>query len=89
MPADGRVFLTGLKNVLAPQLWPGAAVSMDNLGAHQVKGVCELIEATGAHLLYLPAYSADFNPIETAWAKLKNHPRRGACPHQRGAGSRR
>lgn len=69
---DGRVFLTYLEKVLVPQLWPGAVAVMDNLGAHKVKGVRELIEAAGARLLYLPPYSADFNPIEMAWSKLKN-----------------
>ena len=68
---DGRVFLTFLREVLVPQLWPGAVVVMDNLGAHKVKGVRELIEGAGARLLYLPPYSADFNPIELAWSKLK------------------
>jgi transposase len=29
------------------------------------------LEATGAELLYLPPYSPDLNPIEKAWAKLK------------------
>jgi len=29
--------------------------------------------ATGARLLYLPPYSPDFNPIEPAWSKLKEH----------------
>jgi transposase len=33
--------------------------------------VREAIEAAGARLLYLPAYSPDFNPIEMAFAKLK------------------
>ncbi len=31
----------------------------------------ERIEAAGARLLYLPPYSPDLNPIEKAWAKLK------------------
>ena len=31
----------------------------------------EAIEGVGARLLYLPAYSPDFNPIEQAFAKLK------------------
>ena len=48
---DGRVFLTYLKDMLLPQLWPGAVVVMDNLGAHKVKGVRELIEAAGAPAL--------------------------------------
>ena len=76
---DGRVFLTYLKDVLVPQLWPGAVVVMDNLGAHKVKGVAELIEAAGARLLYLPPYSPDFNPIELAWSKLKNFLRKTAA----------
>ena len=44
---------------------------MDNLGAHKVQGVRELIEAAGAVLLYLPPYSPDFNPIEHCWGKVK------------------
>ncbi len=44
---DGRVFLTYLKDVLVPQLWPGAAVVMDNLGAHKVKGVREAHRGSG------------------------------------------
>jgi len=44
---------------------------MDNLSAHKVDGVRQLIEVTGAKLLYLPPYSPDLNPIEKAWAKIK------------------
>jgi transposase len=46
-------------------------VIMDNLAAHKVAGVRQLIESTGARLLYLPPYSPDFNPIEQAWSKIK------------------
>lgn len=35
---------------------------LDNLPAHKVGGIRERIEAAGARLLYLPAYSPDFNP---------------------------
>ncbi len=44
---------------------------MNNLGAHKVQGVRELIEAAGAELRYLPPYSPDFNPIEQCWGKVK------------------
>ena len=70
-PTDGDVFLAYLAQVLCPQLRPGHCVVMDNLAAHRVAGVRELIEATGARLLYLPPYSPDFNPIEMAFSKLK------------------
>jgi transposase len=54
-----------------PQLKPGQLVVMDNLGAHKVDGVRELIEQTGASLCHLPPYSPDFNPIEKCWAQMK------------------
>jgi transposase len=68
---DGDVFLAYLEHVLCPQLKPGQLVVMDNLGAHKVDGVRELIEHTGASLCYLPPYSPDFNPIEKCWAQMK------------------
>jgi transposase len=41
--------------------------------------VREAIRATGASLLYLPAYSPDLNPIEQAFAKLKALLRKAAA----------
>lgn len=41
------------------------------ISAHKAAGVREAINAVGATLLYLPPYSPNFNPIETAFAKLK------------------
>ena len=70
-PTDGDVFLAYLEQVLCPQLHPGQVVILDNLAAHKVAGVQQLIAATGARLLYLPPYSPDFNPIEQAWSKIK------------------
>ncbi len=68
---DGEVFLAYLEQVLAPPLRVGDVVVMDNLSPHKLKRVREVIEAAGAQLLYLPPYSPDLNPIEKAWAKLK------------------
>lgn len=68
---DADIFLAYLEQVLCPALKPGDVVVMDNLSAHKVAGVSQLIEAAGAELLYLPPYSPDLNPIEKAWAKLK------------------
>jgi len=70
-PTDGDVFLAYTEQVLCPALKAGDVVVMDNLSSHKVAGVRELIEAAGAELLYLPPYSPDLNPIEKAWAKLK------------------
>jgi hypothetical protein len=66
-----RVFETYVEKVLAPSLKEGQIVVMDNLGAHKPKRIGELIEERGCELLYLPAYSPDFNPIEEAFSKIK------------------
>jgi transposase len=44
---------------------------MDNLRSHKVKGIKQAIEKVGAHVLYLPPYSPDLNPIEQMWSKIK------------------
>jgi transposase len=54
----------------------GDILFMDNLSAHKTAGIDALIEACGAHLIYLPPYSPDFNPIEFAWSKVKTILRR-------------
>jgi transposase len=68
---DGDIFLAYLEQVLCPQLKANDVVILDNLSAHKVGGVQELIASRGATLLYLPPYSPDLNPIEKAWSKLK------------------
>jgi transposase len=68
---DADIFLAYVEQVLSPRLKPGDVVVMDNLSSHKVNGVRESIEKAGAELLYLPPYSPDLNPIEKAWAKLK------------------
>jgi transposase len=70
---DGLVFLEYLKQVLCPTLQAGDVVVMDNLSAHKIKLVRELIEAQGARLIYLPPYSPDLNPIEKCWSKIKTY----------------
>ncbi len=68
---DGEVFTAYVEQVLCPKLQVGDVVIMDNLSAHKVSGIRQLIEACGAEILYLPPYSPDLNPIEKAWFKLK------------------
>ena len=42
-----------------------------NLGSHKDVAVRRAIRDAGAHLLFLPPYSPDLNPIEMVFAKLK------------------
>jgi transposase len=78
-PTTARVFETYVEKVLIPSLEPGQIVVMDNLSAHRPKRIRELIEQHGCELLYLPAYSPDYNPIEEAFAKIKNLLRKAAA----------
>jgi transposase len=70
-PMNGPMFVGYVEQILAPTLERGEFVLMDNLPTHKVAGVREAIEAIGAHVLYLSAYSPDLNPIEMAFSKLK------------------
>ncbi|GCE22041.1 transposase [Dictyobacter kobayashii] len=49
---------------------------LDNLSIHLGPRVKEAIEAKGCQLLFLPAYSPDFSPIEGAFSKLNTILRR-------------
>ena len=75
MTIDGAVngdsFEAFVGQILLPTLMPGDVIVMDNLSSHKRPKVKELIESAGATLLYLPPYSPDLNPIELAFAKLK------------------
>jgi transposase len=70
-PINRDAFEAYVEKILVPELRPGDIVVMDNLSSHKRHMIRELIEAAGARLLYLPPYSAEFKPIEYAFAKLK------------------
>ena len=66
-PINGETFKAYVEQALLPTLTPGDVVVLDNLGSHKGKAV----RKAGAHLLFLPSYSPDLNPIEQMVAKLK------------------
>lgn len=74
----GNEFLSFVRNSLSSMLLPfdgtnpRSAVVLDNASIHQVAGVADHIQATGALLYYLPPYSPDLNPIEHAFSKVKS-----------------
>ncbi|HLX98689.1 MAG TPA: IS630 family transposase [Roseiarcus sp.] len=71
-PINGEIFSVYVKKVLAPTLVQGEIVVLDNLGSHKGKPARAAIRAAGAHMLFLPPYSPDLNPIEQVFAKLKH-----------------
>ena len=75
-PINGVLFLAWVQQFLLPTLQPGDIVVLDNLRSHKGQAVRRAIRAAGAHLLFLPPYSPDLNPIEMMFAKLKTLLRR-------------
>jgi transposase len=73
------VFEAFVREVLLPTLKPGQMVILDNLSSHKTEVIEQLIIGAGCQLLFLPAYSPDFSPIEEAFSKLKAFIRRCRC----------
>ena len=76
---NGDIFRTYIERVLVPTLSPGDVVVMDNLASHKSPAVRRAIRKAGAHLLFLPPYSPDLNPIEQAFSKIKHWMRKAAA----------
>jgi transposase len=63
-PVNRLSFEAYVEQILVPSLRPRDIVIMDNLNSHKGDAVRRMIRQAGAHLLFLPAYSPDLNPIE-------------------------
>jgi transposase len=70
---DGPLFLPWVQEWLLPSLPRGTTLVLDNLSVHRSPDVRQAVEAAGCFLLFLPAYSPDFNPIELVFAQLKTY----------------
>jgi len=73
---NGETFKAYVEQFLAPTLKQDDIVFIGQCECSHGEGVEEAIEARGAILFYLPAYSPDLNPIEQLFAKLKSMLRR-------------
>ena len=54
-----------------PYPQPNLVLICDNASAHHFDQLREMVEAKGCHLLYLPPYSPNFNPIEEGFSVMK------------------
>jgi transposase len=68
---DRKIFDEYVEKFLAPNLRPGDIVIADNLSAHKSQKAYDAIKKQQAEMIFLPAYSPDFNPIEKMWSKIK------------------
>lgn len=83
-----RYSCSGCASGSCPSNDRGTTLVLDNLSVHRMPAVREVIEAAGCHLVFLPAYSPDFNPIELVFTHLKIHsrcqrPNGGLCDRSR------
>jgi transposase len=69
--ANTEIFELYIEQILLSSLHPGQIVIMDNLSTHKGSRIRNAIEKRGCQLLFLPAYSPDFSPIEEAFSKIK------------------
>jgi len=81
-PINGEAFTAYVEQVLAPTLAPGDIVILDNLGSHKRQAVRAAIRKARAHMIFLPPYSPDLNPIEQVFAKTKHLLREAATRTQ-------
>jgi transposase len=68
---NSEIFDLYVEHLLVPCLSPGNIVLLDNVKFHYSPKATELMEAAGASVLHIPAYSPDLNPIEECISKLK------------------
>jgi len=67
----GGLFESWFKTKLVKSVSKGSTIIMDNASFHRKKKLKNLARRHGVKLLFLPAYSPDFNPIENTWANMK------------------
>jgi transposase len=75
-PINGELFTLYVEKILVPTLAKGDIVILDNLGSHKGRPARRAVRDAGAHMIFLPPYSPDLNPIEQLFAKLKCHVRK-------------
>jgi transposase len=68
---DRLVFETYVEKALVPELRAGDVVVWDHLASHNSASAIAAIEAVGARVVPLPAYSPDLTPIEEMFSKIK------------------
>lgn len=78
-PMNRAAFDIYITTQLAPTLNRGDIVIADNLSAHKSETAANCLAEKGCHLIFLPPYSPDWNPIEMAFAKIKALLRKAAA----------
>ena len=66
------LFEDWFKRNLLPQVKKKSVIVLDNATFHRKKVLKSLAKKRKCHVLFLPPYSPDLNPIEKKWSNTKN-----------------
>lgn len=68
----GALFTLFVEEAVLPLVPRGSVLVLDNARIHHAHALKQAVEEAGCLLLFLPAYSPDFNPIELVWSWIKH-----------------
>lgn len=69
---DSGFFEDWFRKTLVKSINKGSTIILDRASFHRKTKLKNLARRHGMKILFLPAYSPDFNPIEKDWANMKN-----------------
>lgn len=69
--ADAQLVNHWTRDMLCKELNPNSTIIWDNAAFHKKKDLAAIATQYGHHILFLPPYSPDFNPIERDFANIK------------------
>ena len=68
---DSSFFENWFRTTLVKSIEKGSTIILDRASFHRKIKLKNLARRHGMKVLFLPAYSPDFNPIEKDWANMK------------------
>jgi transposase len=73
---DSILFEYWFEHCLLKEIRSGSVIVLDNATFHKKSVLPDLAQKKDCHVLFLPPYSPDLNPIEQKWAWLKKQLRK-------------
>jgi transposase len=78
---DSSLFECWFEHYLLKAVKAKSTIILDNATFHRKSTLAKLAQKNECHVLFLPPYSPELNPIENKWAWLKRKLREFLCNH--------